>query len=392
MFSVQYKRLAKARVDEGKSDAAKKTIRAKRKKDSKQKGVHLKEGSYLKNKRDSAEEGKRKSKKKFEQRKEERKDIASQKEKGRQKYYGDKSRELTEAQKQTGWGQHQKDPSKTSSESQRKGIKAATGKDVNVEPEKRTSINRESQANKQGKPPISDMSNFPKSKGSMDKCGEMSVTKSESGMFSVEYKRLAKEETRPLFSGSGAQQAKGFGSILGTPPTPPPQPVSKDEMEKCGEMKKEEDKKKKKELKGADHEAKEIEGIDFDDEKKNSPKSEMEKCGEMKKAKVDEGKTIAQKQSARFKRKVDEFDSPKGVNVKNSGGKRSPQEGTSEAGDAVREAKRGKPENKKLNIERAKRKHKEVISEQKKMKKPSLPKSEDVYKSEKLASFLKKKS
>ncbi len=37
-----------------------------------------------------------------------------------------------------------------------------------------------------------------------------------------------------LFSGAGAQKAKGFGSILSggsTPPPPPPVPVSKDEME-----------------------------------------------------------------------------------------------------------------------------------------------------------------
>ena len=52
--------------------------------------------------------------------------------------------------------------------------------------------------------------------------------KSESGMFEIEYQRIAK--AGPLFSGSGAQKAKGFGSILGTPPPPPPPaPVAKEE-------------------------------------------------------------------------------------------------------------------------------------------------------------------
>jgi hypothetical protein len=55
--------------------------------------------------------------------------------------------------------------------------------------------------------------------------------KSESGMFSVEYKRMNKAGS--LFGGSGAQKAKGFGAAIGAPPAPPappaPAPMGKEE-------------------------------------------------------------------------------------------------------------------------------------------------------------------
>lgn len=130
MHTIEYKRLAKARFEKerGLSDEGKRTVRAKRNKDLKEKGVHLKQGDYTL--------PKEKAKEKFFQRKKERTKIERD-------TNPSKAKEITENQKKAGWGQHQKDPSKTTNVSQAQGIKAATGKDVPVDPKKNTKIFRE---------------------------------------------------------------------------------------------------------------------------------------------------------------------------------------------------------------------------------------------------------
>jgi hypothetical protein len=186
--------LEKARFENERnlSDEAKQKVRAERKKKgTKQKGVHLKEGDYLRDKKAA--------KKKAAQRQGERKDIAKEKAKKRAKYTGDKSKQHSEAQTKTFASSIHGEQSQESG--QRKGVKAATGKQVNVEPEKRTSFRRESQAGAT-EWPHSKVSNIPKSEKMVYKSEKLAKFLKKKELLKVESGNKGRQGTTTKLTGT----------------------------------------------------------------------------------------------------------------------------------------------------------------------------------------------